>query len=83
MGIGVELNIRELAEAVAAATGYQGAIDWDSSKPDGTPKKQWDVSRLATLGWPWIPFAEGLKSTLAMFREDLVQQLGRTQSFSI
>jgi GDP-L-fucose synthase len=49
VGTGVDLTIRELAEAVAAATGYQGEIHWDASKPDGTPKKQLDVSRLARL----------------------------------
>ena len=59
-------------------TGYQGAIDWDSSKPDGTPKKQLDVSRLAALGWrARIPLAEGLASTVALFRQELAQQLVR------
>ena len=51
VGTGVDLSIRELADAVATATGYQAAIEWDTSKPDGTPKKQLDVSRLANLGW--------------------------------
>ena len=74
VGTGVDLSIRELAEAVATATGYQGAIEWDSSKPDGTPKKQLDVSRLAALGWHFhIPLAEGLASTVALFREELVR----------
>jgi GDP-L-fucose synthase len=78
VGTGVDLSIRELAEAVATATGYQGAIEWDSSKPDGTPKKQLDVSRLAALGWrARIPLAEGLASTVALFREELAQQLVR------
>jgi GDP-L-fucose synthase len=68
VGTGVDLTIRELAEAVAAATGYQGEIRWDSSKPDGTPKKQLDVGRLAELGWQArIPLAEGLASTVADF----------------
>ena len=68
VGTGVDLTIRELAEAVAAATGYQGEIRWDTSKPDGTPKKQLDVSRLAALGWrARIPLAEGLASTVADF----------------
>jgi GDP-L-fucose synthase len=78
VGIGVDLSIRELAEAVAMATGYQGAINWDSNNPDGTPKKQLDVSRLAALGWrARIPLAEGLASTVALFREELAQQLVR------
>ena len=78
VGTGLDLSIRELAEAVATATGYQGAIEWDSSKPDGTPKKQLDVSRLAALGWrARIPLAEGLASTVALFHEELAQQLVR------
>ena len=68
VGTGVDLTIRELAEAVAAATGYQGEIHWDTSKPDGTPKKQLDVGRLAELGWTArIPLDEGLASTVADF----------------
>jgi len=68
VGTGVDLTIRELAEAVAAATGYRGEIRWDTSKPDGTPKKQLDVGRLAELGWQaQIPLAEGLASTVADF----------------
>ena len=51
VGTGVDLTIRELAEAVAKATGYQGEILWDATKPDGTPKKQLDVRRLNNLGW--------------------------------
>ena len=78
VGTGVDLTIRELAEAVAEATGFQGEILWDASKPDGTPKKQLDVSRLAELGWQGrIPLAEGLRSTVAQFRDGLQQQLVR------
>ena len=68
VGTGVDLTIRKLAEAVAVATGYQGELHWDSSKPDGTPKKQLDVDRLAALGWrARIPLAEGMSSTVADF----------------
>ena len=78
VGTGVDLSIRELAEAVAAATGFTGAIHWDSSKPDGTPKKQLDVSRLKALGWQArIPLAEGLKSTVALFRDQAGRSLVR------
>jgi GDP-L-fucose synthase len=78
VGTGVDLTIRELAEAVAGATGYQGEILWDASKPDGTPKKQLDVSCLRALGWQSrIPLAEGLRSTVAQFCEDLSQRLVR------
>ncbi len=78
VGTGVDLTIRELAEAVATATGYTGAIHWDASQPDGTPKKQLDVSRLAALGWrARIPLEEGLTSTVALYRQTLAQQLVR------
>jgi GDP-L-fucose synthase len=72
VGTGVDLTIRELAEAVAEATGYRGRLEWDTSKPDGTPRKQLDVSRLAQLGWrARIPLAKGLASTVALFGEQL------------
>ena len=78
VGTGVDLSIRELAEAVAVATGFKGEIVWDTSKPDGTPKKQLDVSRLAALGWrARIPLAEGLRSTVALFRQQLQDNLVR------
>jgi len=74
VGTGVDLTIRELAEAVAEATGFRGTIGWDASKPDGTPKKQLDVSRLAALGWQArISLAEGLRGTVALFRQQLQQ----------
>ena len=72
VGTGLDLTIRELAESVAGATDYQGEILWDTSKPDGTPKKQLDVSRLAALGWrARIPLAKGLASTVTLFRQQL------------
>jgi GDP-L-fucose synthase len=65
VGTGVDLAIRELAEAVAAATGFTGEILWDSSKPDGTPKKQLDVSRLSAFGWQSrIQLGDGLHNTV-------------------
>ncbi|QEY32429.1 GDP-L-fucose synthase [Synechococcus sp. RSCCF101] len=69
VGTGVDLTIRELAEQVAEATGFQGQITWDSSKPDGTPRKQLDVSRMRALGWTArIPLREGLQRTVQDFR---------------
>ena len=69
VGTGVDLPIRELAEGVAAAVGYQGAINWDTSKPDGTPRKILDVSALTNLGWQArIPLAEGLNRTVADYQ---------------
>ena len=65
-------------EWYAIATGYRGEILWDTSKPDGTPRKQLDVSRLAALGWrARIPLDQGLASTVAEFREQLSHQLVR------
>ena len=78
VGTGVDLTIREQAEAVAEANGFEGEIRWDASKPDGTPKKQLDVCRLAELGWrARIQLAEGSRSTVAQFREELSQRLVR------
>jgi GDP-L-fucose synthase len=78
VGTGVDLTIKQLAEAVAEATGFQGEILWDTTQPDGTPKKQLDVSRLAALGWrARIPLSEGLRSTVQLFRAQLDQQLVR------
>jgi GDP-L-fucose synthase len=78
VGTGVDLSIRELAESVARATGFHGDILWDHSKPNGTPKKQLDVSRLRHLGWQArISLDEGLNSTVKLFREQLQQQLVR------
>jgi GDP-L-fucose synthase len=78
VGTGVDLTIRELAEQVADATGFQGEITWDTTKPDGTPKKQLDVSRLAALGWrARIALADGLVDTVAEFRAGLEREVVR------
>ena len=72
VGTGIDLTIKALAEAVAGATGFKGEIHWAASKPDGTPKKQLNVNRLASLGWrARIPLAQGLASTVARFRQQL------------
>jgi GDP-L-fucose synthase len=65
VGTGVDLSIQELAQQIAIATGFQGTIRWDPSKPDGTPRKLLDVGRLKKLGWTArIALDEGLLSTL-------------------
>ena len=69
VGSGVEVTIRELAEKVKAATGCPAEISWDSSKPDGTPRKLCDTSLIRSLGWkPLISLDEGLKRTVAEYR---------------
>mgnify|MGYP001210880209 FL=1 len=61
VGTGVDLTIKDLAEQIAAVVGFEGTIEWDTSKPDGTPKKQLEVSRMKELGWnSRIPLVEGL-----------------------
>jgi GDP-L-fucose synthase len=68
IGTGTDITIAELAQHIAQVTGFQGRIDWDTSKPDGTMLKRMDVSRLAALGWRTrIGFAEGLASTWRWF----------------
>jgi GDP-L-fucose synthase len=69
VGTGVDLTIKELAEQIAAVVGFKGTIEWDTSKPDGTPKKQLEVSRMQGLGWrARVPLPKGLKSTFALFQ---------------
>jgi GDP-L-fucose synthase len=68
IGTGVDVTIRELTETVAAVTGYGGEITWDASKPDGTPRKLMDVTRLAKLGWSAkVGLREGVERTYASF----------------
>jgi GDP-L-fucose synthase len=64
VGSGKDFHIAELAETVQKIVGYEGAVSWDSSMPDGTPRKLLDISRLTQLGWtPRISLQEGIKST--------------------
>jgi GDP-L-fucose synthase len=70
VGTGVDVTIRELAETVASVVGFDGRIAWDTSKPDGTPRKLLDVSRLAELGWKAsTSLDEGLRQTFAWYQE--------------
>jgi GDP-L-fucose synthase len=70
IGSGEDLSIKELATKVAKAAGFTGKIEWDSSKPDGTPRKVLDVSRIKALGWkPTITLDEGITSTIAWYKE--------------
>ena len=63
---------------MARAPGFEGQLLWDSSKPDGTPKKQLDVSRLAAMGWQAkISLDQGLASTVSLFREELQTRRAR------
>ncbi|MBM5823072.1 MAG: GDP-L-fucose synthase [Cyanobacteria bacterium K_Offshore_surface_m2_011] len=68
VGTGTDVSIKELATMVSEAVGFRGRIAWDTSKPDGTPRKLLDVGRLAALGWrATIPLPDGLRRTVAEF----------------
>lgn len=68
VGTGTDVTIKELTETIATVTGYTGRIVWDSTKPDGTPRKLMDVSRLTKLGWrAKLGLAEGVAKTYESF----------------
>ena len=70
IGTGEDLTIKELAELVAELAGFTGELAWDSSKPDGTPRKVLDVSKAKALGWqPKISLREGVASTIAWYKD--------------
>lgn len=72
VGTGVDCTIRELAETMAGVTGFAGKLTFDTGKPDGTPRKLLDVSRLKSLGWQaQINLEEGLKETYKWFTAHL------------
>jgi len=69
VGYGEDISIRELAELICEVLGFDGELAWDSSKPDGTPRKLLDVSKLRALGWkPAISLRDGIARTYQWFR---------------
>jgi GDP-L-fucose synthase len=71
VGTGVDCTIRELVETVAKVTGFAGDIEWDSTKPDGAPRKLMNVDRLAALGWKYsYSLEDGLKDAYEWFLEN-------------
>ena len=72
VGTGSDVTIKELASLVANAVGYEGKMEWDDSKPDGTPRKLLDVSKLTAAGWSAsVGLQEGIRSTVQWYRENL------------
>ena len=70
VGWGVDISIIKLAELVAEVVGFEGDINLDPSKPDGTPRKLLDTSRITALGWsPSVSLREGISSTYDWYRE--------------
>jgi len=70
-GCGVDITIRELSEIVRKTVAYEGKVIWDSSKPDGTPRKLLDVSKLKSLGWkPSISLEEGIRRVITVYMNE-------------
>ena len=72
VGSGKDITIKELAETIQKVTGYKGEIIWDSSKPDGTPRKLMDVSKMKKLGWSYsTELEEGIEKTYQWFLKNI------------
>ena len=70
VGTGSDVTIREISETIASVTGFEGETEWDTSKPDGTPQKLLDVSKLADAGWTaQISLEEGIERTVAWYHD--------------
>jgi GDP-L-fucose synthase len=75
VGTGIDVTIRELADTVVKVVGFAGSLEFDSSKPDGTPRKLLDVSRLGRMGWKArISLAEGIAATYRDYLESSVNR---------
>jgi GDP-L-fucose synthase len=71
VGTGEDVTIREVAELIRKAVGFQGEIEFDASKPDGTPRKLMNIAKLLSLGWhPGMRLGEGIKETYACFKAE-------------
>ena len=71
VGSGSDVTIKEIAETIAKVVGFEGETEWDTTKPDGTPQKLLDVSKLADAGWTsQISLEEGMRRTVAWYREN-------------
>jgi GDP-L-fucose synthase len=73
VGCGEDISIRELAELICDVVGFDGELAWDTTKPDGTPRKLLDISKIRALGWkPAIPLRDGIARTYDWFRANYV-----------
>jgi GDP-L-fucose synthase len=78
IGTGVDISIKDLAQKIAEASGFEGEILWDTSKPDGTPRKVLEVSRIKQLGWsPRVTLEEGIASTIRWYKDATVKGKSR------
>tara|TARA_B100000401_G_C52408190_1_gene532213 strand:- start:202 stop:441 length:240 start_codon:yes stop_codon:yes gene_type:complete len=72
IGTGKEISIKELATKIAKILDYKGKINWDLSKPDGTPRKRLNISKIQSLGWtPKIKLDEGITQTIFDYANNL------------
>ena len=72
VGSGKDISIKELAETIQKVTGHKGTILWDASKPDGTPRKLLDVSKIKNIGWEYsTELDNGIKKTYQWFLENI------------
>ncbi len=70
VGTGKDISIKQLADKISKLVGFKGEIIWDKSKPDGTPKKQLNISKISNLGWfPKISLDEGIKETISIYKK--------------
>ena len=77
----LDISIKDLAEKISTAVGFKGDILWDKTKPDGTPRKLLDNTKLESLGWKAnIKLIDGLKSTIDSFNIDELKSSGNLQS---
>jgi GDP-L-fucose synthase len=73
VGTGQDLTIKELTELISTIIGYSGEIRWDTTKPNGTPRKVLNVDKIKSLGWePRITILEGIKSTYEWYKNDRI-----------
>ena len=71
VGSGIDISIKELAELIKEYVGYSGELIWDTSLPNGTPKRVMDNSKLTNLGWTYnIDFKKGLKDTIQWYTDN-------------
>jgi GDP-L-fucose synthase len=78
IGTGVDISIKDLAQKIAEVSGFKGEIHWDTSKPDGTPRKVLEVSRIKQLGWsPRVTLEEGIASTIRWYKDATVKGKSR------
>jgi GDP-L-fucose synthase len=73
VGTGEDVTIKQLAETIASVVGYLGEIEWDTTKPSGTPRKVLNVDKIKTLGWePKIGFRDGIEKTYEWYKENAI-----------